>query len=79
MTKNLAAGVRVDFGGFGIGSASKLTWNFLAGVDWQFKENMSLKLGYKISDMDYEGGSGSDKIGFDGKIQGPMIGLTILF
>jgi opacity protein-like surface antigen len=79
LTKNLAAGVRVDFGGFGIGSASKLTWNFLAGVDWQFKKNMSLKLGYKIYDMDYEHGSGSNNIGFDGKLHGPMIGLTILF
>ena len=79
LTKNLAAGVRTDFGGFGIGSASKLTWNLIAGVDWQFKKNMSLKLGYKIFDMDYERGSGPDNIGFDGKIQGPMIGLTILF
>jgi len=79
LNKNLAAGVRTDFGGFGIGSASKLTWNLIAGVDWQFKKNTSLKLGYKIFDMDYERGNGSDNIGFDGKIQGPMIGLTILF
>jgi opacity protein-like surface antigen len=79
LTKNLAAGVRTDFGGFGIGSASKLTWNLIAGVDWQFKKNMSLKLGYKIYDMDYERGSGPSRIGFDGKMQGPMAALTIHF
>ena len=71
--------MRADWGGFGIGSASNLTWNFLAGLDWQFKKNMSLKLGYKIYYMDYDRGSGPDNIGFEGKIKGPMIGLTILF
>lgn len=79
LTEKLDAVVRVDFGGFGIGSASKLTWNFLAGVNCQLKENMSLILGYKIFDMDYERGSGSDNIGFDGKIHGPIIGLTIRY
>jgi hypothetical protein len=79
LTENLAAGVRADVGGFGIGSASDLTWNVVAGVDWQFKENMCLKFGYKIFDMDYERGSGSDNIGFDGKMHGLMIGLTILY
>lgn len=79
LTNNLAAGVRADIGGFGIGSASKLTWNLVAGIDWQFKENISLKLGYKIFDMDYERGSGSDNIGFDGKLHGPIVALNIRF
>lgn len=79
LTENLAAVVRADFGGFGIGSASKLTWNFLAGIDWQFKENMSLKLGYRVMDIDYSRHSGSDEFGFDGKMQGPIIGLAMRF
>jgi opacity protein-like surface antigen len=79
LSDKLTAMVRADFGGFGIGSASKLTWNFLAGVDYQLKENMSLKLGYKVFDMDYERGNGASNIGFDGKLHGPIIGLTILF
>ncbi len=79
LTENLAAGVRTDFGGFGIGSASKLTWNLLAGIDWQFKKNMSLKLGYRIMDIDYSRHSGSQEFGFDGKMKGPMFGLTILY
>ena len=79
LTKNLAVGARTDFGGFGIGSASKLTWNLIAGIDWQFKENMNLKLGYRVMDIDYSRHSGSSEFGFDGKFQGPMLGLTILF
>lgn len=79
LTNKVTAIVRADFGGFGMGSASNLTWNFLAGIDCQLKENMSLKLGYKIYDLDYERGSGKDMIGFDGKLHGPIIGLTILF
>lgn len=79
LTDKVTAMVRTDFGGFGMGSASDLTWNFLAGIDCQLKENMSLKLGYKIFDMDYERGNGKSNIGFDGKIHGPIIALTFLF
>ena len=79
LTEKLAARVRADFGGFGIGSASKLTWNLVAGVDWQFKETMSLLLGYRITDIDYSRHSGSDEFGFDGQLKGPIVGLTILF
>lgn len=79
LTKNLAAGVRADYGGFGIGSASDHTWNFIAGIDWQFKKNMSLKAGYKINDIDYKRHSGAKEFGIDGQFRGPMFGLTILF
>ena len=79
ISKNLAAGITADFGGFGIGSASKLTWNLGALVDWQFKKNMNLKLGYRVMDIDYSRYSGSKEFGIDGKMQGPIIGLTIRF
>ncbi|MHC4557999.1 MAG: outer membrane protein [Planctomycetota bacterium] len=79
LTEKLAAGVRADIGGFGIGSASKLIWNFLAGIDWNFRKNMSLKAGYRILDVDYSRHSGAEEFGFDGQMKGPMIGLTILF
>ena len=65
LTEKLAAMVRTDFGGFGIGSASDLTWNFLAGIDWNFRKNSRH--------------SGSEEFGFDGQMKGPMFGLTILF
>lgn len=79
LSEKLAAIVRADFGGFGIGSASKLTWNLWAGIGWQFKEKMSLKLAYRVYDVDYSRHSGADEFGFDAKMQGPVIGLTMRF
>ncbi|MHC4105198.1 MAG: hypothetical protein ACYSR9_09675 [Planctomycetota bacterium] len=77
LSEKLAVVSRADFGGFGIGSASKLTWNFLASIDWRFKENMDLKVGYRVLDMDYSRHSGVDEFGWDGQIRGPIIALTI--
>jgi opacity protein-like surface antigen len=79
VTKTFAAAIRGDIGGFGIGSASDLTWNLLAGVDWQFRKNMSLKAGYRILDIDYERGSGTSTFGLDAQMKGPILGLSIYF
>ncbi len=79
LNDKLSTGVRTDFGGFGIGSASDLTWNFLAGVDYKLSDKMSVKAGYKILDIDYEGGSGRNRIGLDGQMRGPIVGLTFHF
>jgi len=79
ITKTFAAAIRGDIGGFGIGSASDLTWNLLAGVDWQFRKNMSLKAGYRILDIDYERGSGTSTFGLDAQMKGPILGLSIYF
>lgn len=79
LNEKLAIGIRSDIGGFGIGEASNLAWNFLAGVDWQLNKNMTLKVGYRLFDLDYENGSGNDEFGFDGQFRGPIAGLSISF
>ena len=75
--ETVAVVIRGDIGGFGIGSASDLTWNLLAGVDWQFGKNMALKAGYRILDIDYERGSGPSAFGLDAQMKGPILGLSI--
>lgn len=77
--EKLAAGVRFDFGGFDIGEGSNLTWNLLAGIDYKLKENMSLKAGYRILDLDYDSGSGTNEFGLDVQFRGPFLGLTYSF
>ena len=77
--EKLAAAVRFDFSGFDIGEGSNLTWNLLAGIDYKLKENMSLKAGYRIFDIDYDSGSGNKEFGIDAQFRGPIFGLTILF
>lgn len=79
LNDKMAINFRGDAGGFGIGSASKLTWNLMAGIDYNLSENMSLQAGYRILDIDYSRGSGSNKFAFDAQTKGPIIGLTILF
>jgi hypothetical protein len=43
-----------DVGGFGVGS--KLTYQLLAGVNWQFSKSVSAKAGYRYLYQDYENG-----------------------
>jgi hypothetical protein len=77
ITEKLAFKVHGDIGGFGIGSASDLTWNVLAGVDWRFHRSMSLKAAYRILDLDYlKNGGTSEALGFDGQFSGPLVGLS---
>ncbi len=71
--------VRGDAGGFGIGSASDLTWQILGGVDYKLSKNMIFNAGYRYVELDYSHGSGSDKLGIDLRAKGPYLGLTILF
>jgi opacity protein-like surface antigen len=79
LNNKLAAAVRFDFGGFDIWDGSNLTWNLLAGIDYQLSRNMNLKAGYRIFDIDYDSGSGSNEFGIDAQFRGPIFGLTILF
>ena len=79
LNDKIAINLRGDVGGFGIGSASKLTWNLVTGIDYKLSENMSFQAGYRILDIDYSRGSGSNEFAHDAKTEGPIIGLTILF
>jgi opacity protein-like surface antigen len=79
LNDKIAINVRGDAGGFGIGSASRLTWNFVAGVNYKLSKKVSLDAGYRILDIDYSRGSDSDKFAADAKLEGPVLGMTILF
>jgi opacity protein-like surface antigen len=71
--------LRGDAGGFGMGDASDLTWNILAGLDYRFSQRASVKLGYRFQGFDYETGSGAERFGADLDLNGPMLGAIIRF
>ncbi len=71
--------VRGDAGGFGIGSASDLTWNLLGGVGYQLNDKVSLQAGYKVQGFEYSNGSGLSEFGGDWTTQGLFLSLTIRF
>ena len=71
--------VRGDAGGFGIGSASDLTWNLLTGVEYQLNHKMSLKVGYKVQGFDYSNGSGPSEFGGDWETGGLLLSMSMRF
>ena len=68
-----------DVGGFGVGNGSELTWTFLAGFHWSPWENTSIEFGYRLYDIDYTTGSGSDEFGYNMFQHGPQIGVVFRF
>ncbi len=56
-----------DIGGFGI--SSDFTWMLYGGIEWDATENVSLELGYRHLDVDYQDGA----FVWDVSMSGPMI------
>ena len=66
-----------DVGGFGVGS--DLAWQAYADVGYRASDLVSLYVGYRALDMDYESGSGSDLFRYDVLTAGPQIGVAFRF
>jgi len=76
LTKKLTLSALGDVSGFGVGSASDRTWTFAGGFDYKLFEKASIKLAYKIYDIKYSNGSGTNEFGLDGREEGPWLGIT---
>ncbi len=70
-------GVRGDIGGFGVGS--ELTWQAYADIGWKASDLVSIILGYRAIDIDYENGSGIHIVGLDVLMSGPQLGVVFTF
>jgi hypothetical protein len=57
------------------GGGSDLTWQVLAGVNWQVKKNYDIRFGYRELSWDYTGSG----LTWDVKMRGPYVGLGIRF
>jgi opacity protein-like surface antigen len=79
LNEKLALWFRGDAGGFGIGSASKLTYNIIPGCSYKLTENTTFDFSYRYFNMDYSNGSGSNELAMDVEAYGPVFGMTILF
>ncbi|HVJ67135.1 MAG TPA: hypothetical protein VM510_04065 [Caulifigura sp.] len=73
--------LRADFGGFGIGTSSDLTWNLIAGGEYACPScpGSSLVLGYRILDIKEKQGSGNDEFIYDVQMQGPFAAVAFRF
>jgi hypothetical protein len=73
--------LRADFGGFGIGTSSQLTWNLITGMSMECPNHpgTSLVLGYRILDINETQQSGPQAFEFDVKMQGPFAAVSFAF
>ena len=69
--------VRGDAGGFGVGS--DLTWNLVGTFQYSLSRAVSLDVGYRVLDIDYEQGSGANLFTFDVRMHGPVLGAVFRF
>jgi hypothetical protein len=74
----LSFGSRVDVSGFSIDGLS-LTFRLLAGLDWVFAGDTSLKAGYGFYGIEYETGEGRDEFGIEQLQHGPYLAVTFRF
>lgn len=75
--QDLSLTLRGDIGGFGVGS--DFSWQALARVNWQVSSASSLVLGYRVIDVDYQDGSGTDEFRYDVTTSGLLFGLIYTF
>jgi hypothetical protein len=68
---------RGDVGGFGVGS--KFTWQAFPYVRWRAWKTVSLQGGYRVLAIDFENGSGIQRVKYDVVLLGPQLGVTFLF
>ena len=78
VTDNIAIRVYGDAGGFGAADAD-LSWKARALLDWRVSENISLLGGYQVYGLDFEDGSGTNRVAFDGELHGPIFGIGFRF
>jgi hypothetical protein len=69
---------RGDWGGFGVGSATDLTWRFWGAAHYKIDPVIEVFAGYRMTDIKSQHQSGSGGTALDGRTQGPVIGITFI-
>lgn len=70
---------RGDVSGFGLAGDTDLSWNFLFGMDWWVRKNISLQLAYHFYEINYQNGTGTNTFGFQQSLNGPYVAATFHF
>ncbi len=78
LNDRVTLGLRGDVAGFGVGGDS-LTWTVTAGVDWRPWETTSLKIGYRVYDINYATTLSNGPFGLNATYHGPWLGVTFRF
>jgi hypothetical protein len=77
LAERFTFGVQGDIGGFGAGS--QFTWNVEGVFLYRVARLVSLGIGYRALNIDYQRGSGATQFKFDMLIHGPLLGAVFHF
>lgn len=77
ISKKVSFILRGDLGGFGV--SSHFTWSVSGVFDYRFTDSFSTGLGYRALGVDYETGSGFNKLKYDVILYGPILGARFMF
>jgi hypothetical protein len=69
--------VRADVGGFGLGS--DFAWNASILGAYALSKHFRAFLGYRALDFDFADGSAADRVEYDVRLWGPLIGVSFDF
>ena len=64
-----------DMGGFGLGEASGLTWQAMAGIEWRFARHFSVNAAYRALAID----RAEQGVVEDAVLHGPQLGFGVRF
>jgi hypothetical protein len=53
-----------------------LTWTLVAILQYQMSPKVTLAAGYRVLDIDYDHGSGTDRFVYDVLTHGPVLGIA---
>jgi len=70
--------LRSDWGGFGVGSATDLTWKFFGAAHYRPDPALEFFAGYRITDIKSQHQTGTSGTALDGRISGPVVGITFI-
>lgn len=70
--------MRSDWGGFGVGSATDLTWRFFGAAHYRPDPALEFFAGYRITDIKSQHQSGTTGTALDGRVSGPVVGITFI-
>jgi hypothetical protein len=73
LSERFSVQAQADIGGFGVGA--EFTWSAQATVNYIYNDRLSVSLGYKVLDVDYEDGGHV----YDVRLSGPVMGATYRF
>jgi hypothetical protein len=65
---------RADVGGFGVGS--DFAWNAATELGFRLASCARLFVGYRALDFDFADGSGSERVEYDVRLWGPLVGVS---